>query len=416
MSEHSDILIIGGGIIGLACAHYLMKAGRQVRIIEQEKIGSGASHGNCGLIVFSSLAPLCAPGTIQHEFKRLFRGSSPLYVRPGFHKGRLVWLLRFALKCNAAHFSHAIYAKNLLLHASRLLYDELFKEEHIDGEAEKKGGLIVCKTKAAWQAYARVNEHLKPYGLDAEAYIGEALFELEPALNRNIYGAWYHNVDAQIRPELFIQEWKHLLLRNGVAIVENCRLERFGLNNGRVTSAITTKQDFSAATYVLATGAWTPRITEQLHLNLPMQPGKGYSITINPPQAGPAIPCHFDERGCVATPWRSGFRLGGTMEFSGFNKTIHSQRIQNLKKAAQEYFEEPPQLSDHEQWVGMRPMTYDDLPIIDWTPRHENIILATGHGMMGIGTAPGTGKLVADMISGSQPHIDHSPFAVKRFR
>jgi D-amino-acid dehydrogenase len=416
MSKHSDVLIIGGGIIGLSCAYYLIKAGRQVRIIEQDKIGSGASHGNCGLIVFSGLDPLCAPGTIQHEIKRLFRPSSPLYIRPGFTKGRLQWLLGFARKCNAAHFSHAMHARNHLLQYSQMLYDSLFSEENLDGEVEKKGGLLVYKSKAEWQEFAKINEHLKPFGLDAEPYLGEALFELEPALSRDVYGAWYHEVDGHLRPDKLIEEWKQLLLGKGATIIENCRLESFGFDRGRVVNAVTTAQEYSAETYVLATGAWTPHIAEQLDLNIPIQPGKGYSITMERPGICPAIPCHLQERGVVATPWESGFRLGGTMEFSGFNTVIYKQRIQNLKTAAREYLQEPLPPSDHEEWVGIRPMTNDDLPIIDRAPGQQNIVLATGHGMMGISMAPGTGKLVTEMITGSDPHIDISPFSVKRFQ
>jgi D-amino-acid dehydrogenase len=183
-----------------------------------------------------------------------------------------------------------------------------------------------------------------------------------------------------------------------------------------VVKAATTVQEYSAETYILATGAWTPRITEQLDLNIPIQPGKGYSITMERPGICPGIPCHLQERGVVATPWKSGFRLGGTIEFSGFNTIIHEQRIQNLKTASREYLQEPLQPSGHEEWVGIRPMTYDDLPIIDRAPGQQNIVLATGHGMMGISMAPGTGKLVAEMITGSDPHIDISPFSVKRFQ
>ena len=166
---------------------------------------------------------------------------------------------------------------------------------------------------------------------------------------------------------------------------------------------------------MLATGAWTPQITAQLGLNIPIQPAKGYSITMERPGICPEIHCHLQERGVVATPWKSGFRLGGTVEFSGFNKVIYEQRVNNLKIAAWEYLQEPIQPSGYEEWVGIRPMTYDDLPIIDRTPGQQHIILATGHGMMGISMAPGTGKLVAEMITESNTHIDISPFSIKRF-
>ena len=133
------------------------------------------------------------------------------------------------------------------------------------------------------------------------------------------------------------------------------------------------------------------------------------------PPNGPKIPCYFHERGVVATPWKSGFRLGGTMEFSGFNTTIHRERIRNLQIAARDYLQASPAQAMQEEWIGLRPMTCDDLPIIDRAPRHRNLILATGHGMMGMTMAPSTGRLVAEIITGSDPHIDPAPYSIKRF-
>ena len=415
MKTHSDVLIIGGGIIGLACAYYLMKAGRQVRIIEQDKIGSGASHGNCGLIYISHLTPLCSPGTIQHEIKRLFKRTSPLYVKPGFVRGRLRWLLGFALKCNADHFAHAVRAKRQMLDYSQMLYDRLYSEAHLDGDLEKKGVLLVYKSKSEWQDYEKTNAHLKTHALDAKPYVGEALFDLEPTLCRDAYGAWYHPADSHIRPDKFLDEWKQLLIRNGVAIEEACPFECFGINQGRVVNAETGAGAYTAKFYILATGAWTPQIARQFNLNIPIQPGKGYSVTMERPEICPAIPCYMHEPGVVATPWKSGYRLGGTMELSGFNTIIYEQRIQNLKTAAREYLQGSSDLPVLEEWVGLRPMTYDDLPIIDWIPGHQNIILAAGHGMMGISMAPATGKVVADLVGASDPQIDLTPYSIKRF-
>jgi D-amino-acid dehydrogenase len=415
MTRHSEVLIVGGGIVGLACAYYLMKAGRQVRIIEQNQIGSGASHGNCGLIYFSNLAPLCAPGTIKHEIARFFRRTSPLYIKPGLDPQRLKWLLAFARSCNADHFGHALRARQQILDHSRALYETLIETEHLDGDLEKKGILLVYKNRSAWQSHAATNAHLEPYGLDARPVVGDALFKLEPALRTDLYGAWYHPIDSHMRPDRFLTELKNIVIRNGALIEENCQLERFKLDNRRIIGVIAKNGEFSADSYVLSTGAWAPEITRQLGLKIPVQPGKGYSLTMAAPANGPEIPCYFHERGVVATPWKSGFRLGGTMEFSGFNDIVYQERIRNLKFAAKEYLKEPPEGNTQEEWIGLRPMTYDDLPIIDRAPHHGNLILATGHGMMGITMAPGTGQLVTELITGAEPHIDPAPYSVKRF-
>lgn len=134
------------------------------------------------------------------------------------------------------------------------------------------------------------------------------------------------------------------------------------------------------------------------------------------PKVCPQIPCYFYERSVVAIPWQSGFRLGGTMELSGFNTEMVADRVENLKLAAREYLKEPLGETVEEEWVGMRPMTYDDLPVIDRAPRHRNLFVATGHGMMGITMAPSTGKLVAEIITGKSLHLDPAPFNIKRFQ
>ena len=416
MEKHSDVLIIGGGIIGLASAYYLAKAGQKVRLLEQDRIGTGASYGNCGLIVTSHLVPLCAPGTIRQETKRWLKGQSPLYIKLALDMKRFLWLFNFARKCNAAHLTHAISAREQILTHSRVLFSKLFTEESIDCEWEEKGVLMIFKSQAAMQKYGTINPLLKPYGHDAVPLIGDELFRLEPTLRQDLYGAWLHKTDGHLRPEKLMPAWQQVLKAQGVDFEENCRLDTLVADNRHIQKAQTASGSFTADTYVLATGAWTPQLTRQLKMNLPVQPGKGYSLTMPRPAACPEIPCYFYEKSVVATPWDSGFRLGGTMEFSGFNSKIYTRRIKNLTAAAAEYLQEPLGQSAMEEWVGMRPMVYDDLPIIDRAPNHPNLVIATGHGMSGISMATSTGKLVAEIITGHKPHIDPAAFSIRRFK
>ena len=416
MNDKSDVLIIGGGIIGTACAYYLMKAGRQVRILEQNTFSEGASNGNCGLMVTSHLLPLCAPGAIRNELKRMIRRTSPLYVKPSLDFDRLRWFLNFARKCNPKHLAHAIRARERILVLSDQLYETLFSEERIECEWEKKGILMVYKTESEMEKYSRTNAYLKPYGLDAKPYTADALLNLEPALRKDVFGAWYHPHESHLRPDALLREWLQVLVRDGAVIQEDCRLITFVIEGDRLAKIVTTQGEFKADQYVLATGAWTPQIARQLKLKVPIQAGKGYSITMARPTICPKLPCYFFEKSVVATPWNSGYRLGGTMEFSGFNTEIIPERLQNLKNVAREYLQDPVGDPVLEEWVGMRPMTYDDLPIIDSAPRHRNLVVATGHGMTGVSMATATGKLVAEIITGRTPHQDPAPFSIQRFQ
>jgi D-amino-acid dehydrogenase len=415
MKQHSDVMVIGGGIIGLASAYYLAKAGKRVRLLEQDTIGAGASYGNCGLIFTSHLVPLCAPGTIRHEIKRMFRRSSALYIKLAADLERFVWFLNFARMCTAAHLAYAVKARATLLQNSKKLFHRLFTDESIDCDWEEKGVLLVFKTKSEMQKYEQTNRRLKPFGLDAVPLIGDELLRIEPALREDIYGAWFHKGDSHLRPDRLLPAWRQVLQKMGTLIEENCRVENLVTGNSRIQRAQTTNGDYSADEYVLAAGAWTPQIARRLKLNIPVQAGKGYSLTMARPPLCPKIPCYFYEKSVVATPWKSGFRLGGTMEFSGFNSDIDARRIQNLISAANEYLKEPMGKTAVEQWVGMRPMVYDDLPIIDRAPNQHNLMVATGHGMSGISMATSTGKLVAEMIIGHRPHIDPAAYRINRF-
>lgn len=413
--KNDDVLVIGGGVIGLACAHYLRQAGRAVRVIEQGVVGAGASHGNCGLVFTSDLVPLCVPGAVRQEILGVLRRTSPLSIKPTLDMGRISWLFRFAGMCRVDHVRHAIRARAAILKSSGHLFEALLGPGGLAADYETRGVLLVYRSEAAMQGYAAVNDLLRPHGVAAEALVGKALLDMEPALREDVYGAWYHRADSHVRPDKLLASWKQALARSGVVIEEECRLERFRCAAGCVEAAVTNQGERAARDFVLAAGAWSAPVAAQLGLKLPMQPGKGYSITMARPAVCPRIPCYLHERRVVATPWPSGYRLGGTMEFSGFSIALDQRRLAALTAAAGEYLRDPVGHPVFEEWTGLRPMTYDDLPVIDRAGKFQNLFLATGHGMLGVTTAPATGKLVAELICGQTPHIDPSPFSVGRF-
>lgn len=414
-SRHSDILVAGGGVIGLACAYYLARAGQSVRIIEQESMGAGASQGNCGLLFVSDLPPLCAPGAIGHELVRTLKGTSPLYIKPRPDLSLAFWLVRFAANCNRRHLNHAIKARDGILRVSGKLFNELFAEEDLACDFEQRGVIMAFTDPATLQDYEKTNRLLEPFGLAATFLDRKAIRQTEPALNERVCGGWHHRADSHLRPELLISAWTRAARERGVHIDEGCRLERFDTRKGKVTGALTSTGRFTADQFILAAGAWTPAIGRQLGVRIPVQPGKGYSITMDRPAVCPQTPCYLVERNVVVTPWQSGYRLGGTMEFSGFDDRLNERRLKNLETSAALYLKTPVGQRVTERWTGLRPMSVDDLPIIDRTPRFNNLYIATGHGMLGLSTATGTGRLITDMILGRQPPFDPLPFSIKRF-
>ena len=147
MGSNKEVIIIGGGVIGLACAHYLLDSGAGVRIIDKGVIGSGASHGNCGLLCFSDIIPLCSPGTVSHEIARTLKRTSPLYIKPSLDIKQLTWLLKFALKCTESHKLKAARGKYEILNYSMGLLDSLLSLDGMQCDFEKKGMLTVFKNK-----------------------------------------------------------------------------------------------------------------------------------------------------------------------------------------------------------------------------------------------------------------------------
>ncbi len=269
----NDVLIVGGGVIGLACAHYLARAGRGVRVIDRGRVGEGASHGNCGLVFTSDLVPLCVPGAVRKEIAGMLRGTSPLVVKPWREAGLVGWLIHFAAACRADRLQAAMRARESILGSSERLFDELFAAHGLAAEFERRGVLLVYRSEAAFNSYASTNRLLEPFGLAAAPLVGSALAGVEPALRPDLYGAWHHRSDTHLRPDTLVRSWREHLAREGVAFTEDCELTGFRTAGGRIEAVATRVGDIAAREVVLAAGAWSSRMAGWLGVRLPIQPG-----------------------------------------------------------------------------------------------------------------------------------------------
>jgi D-amino-acid dehydrogenase len=415
-STTRQVIVIGGGVIGAACAYFLMRAGWRVTLIERGELGRGSSHGNCGLVCPSHVLPLAEPGMVAKGVKSLFQRNSPFAIKPRLDPALWSWLLHFAARCNERDMIEAGRGIQPLLLSSIVLYQELVERESLDCEFETRGLLFAYRSKAGMEAYAATDRLMsKAFDCPARRYDGDALVELEPALKPGLRGGWYYHDDAHLRPDKLMKAWRSVLETQGATIRENCAFHGFRARNGKVVVADTAQGELPADVFVVAAGAWTPLLNEHLGCRLPIQPGKGYSLTMPRPAACPMIPLIFPETRVAVTPFQSGYRLGSTMEFAGYDESIRPERLQLLKDGVTDYLREPFCDPVQEQWFGWRPMTYDSVPIIDRSPRYDNVVIAAGHNMLGLSMAPATGKLVAEMVEGTSPHIDPAPYRVSRF-
>jgi D-amino-acid dehydrogenase len=410
------VIVVGGGVIGAACAYYLSKSGREVAVVERGDFGKECSHGNCGLITPSHVLPLPQPGAVAKAIKSLLNKDAPLRVKPRIDLGLWSWLWKFARRSNMADMMESARARFALLESSVALYRELMATEPLDCEWETRGLVHVYQTQAETDEFAKTDQMLREsFGLAATRYDPEALTRLEPALKPGLAGGWHYQQDAHLRPDKLMSSWRELLQSMGVAIQENAEVRAFACDGRRARAAVTADGELPADAFVVATGALTPMLRKHLGCKIPIQPGKGYSLTMPRPARCPAIPLLFPEHKVAVTPMQSGYRLGSTMEFAGYDRTLSQRRLNLLKAGARPYLHEPYAEPVEEEWYGWRPMTYDGKPIIDRSPAMDNVYIAAGHNMLGISMAPATGRLIAELLSGAEPHIDPGPYSVTRF-
>ena len=415
-AHRQHTVIIDGGIIGAFAAYYLQKAGRQVTIVGRSNFGAAASHGNCGYVSPSHVLPLCRPGQIMNGLKGLFSTQRALRIQPKLSLSFWSWMLKFASRCNERDALEAGTARHALLQSAAELYRDVIREENLQVEWTEDGLLFVFRDQHEFDHYRSIDKWLiDNFGVAAQAIEGsDALTRLEPALKPGLAGAWLYKIDAHLRPSKLMSELKRVLVERGVRIIENCEVKGFVMNGGRATAVHTSAEQIAADEFVVCTGSWTPFLNQELGCKIPIQPGKGYSITMPRPKLCPRYPMILEECHVAITPFHEGYRVGSTMEFAGYDTSLNRSRLNYLRTGAAQYLHEPTADPVEEEWYGWRPMTWDGKPYIDRSPRFSNVWIAAGHNMLGISMGTSTGKLVAEMLTGETPHIDVKPFRVGR--
>jgi D-amino-acid dehydrogenase len=415
MERRFDVIVVGGGVVGLACAYALLGRGRSVCVLEAGQLGNGASHGNCGLLTPSHALPLTRPATLWQALRCIGRQDAPLYVRPRLDLDFLLWGLRFVRNCGRKRMERALRARSALLERSLELTGEWIAAEGFDCEWQRGGLLEVYAEESALSGADRVHAILADHGVESKRLSAQETYDREPALRAGgVAGGLLHPGDAHLRPESFLAELARAVRGRGGQIQTECEVHAV-LHADSAQRMKTARGEWVSSQLVLTTGAWAPDLARGLGLRLPVQAGKGYSLTLALPEGAPQMPLLFHEANMAATPWPSGLRLGGTMELSGRNLDILPRRIDALRSGAARFLT-CDLTAAGEEWVGWRPMTPDELPLIGPVPSTDRIFVATGHGMMGVSMCAATGDLVARMLCGEDPGIDPEPYSAVRFQ
>jgi D-amino-acid dehydrogenase len=409
-----DVLVIGAGAIGLATALALVEAGRGVRVLEAGGVGAATSYGNCGTITPSHAPPLAAPGLPLQALRWMLTPDAPLYVPPRMDPALWRWFARFAGRCNKRDWWSSSRARAALLNDSRTRLEDWIARYALDCEFHADGLDYVFRDARNFERYARECESLAQLGVRAQCIDGASYASQDPAFRDGLAGAIHFPDDGHLRPDRYTAELARALRERGGVIEEQCRVDGVQpeRNGVRVQAGGITRYTRDV---VIATGPWSPQLASQLGLRLPIQAGKGYSITYSRPTLAPRRPVVLKDRWVFVTPWAQGLRIGSTMEFSGYDTQLNATRLAALERAAGEYLHEPAGAQVQERWYGWRPMTWDDLPVLGRSPRHRRVWLAAGHGMLGISMSSASGQLMADLMTGQSPAIDPHPYRVERF-
>ncbi len=401
-------------MIGLATALALVEAGRGVRVLEAKTLGAGASHGNCGTITPSHAPPLAAPGMIALGLRWMLTPDAPLYLKPRLDPALWRWLSRFAARCNVEDWRRSTRSRAAILSDSRSRLAQWVERYRLQCEFAEEGMDYVFRQQGNFDHHAAECEALRELGIASEIIGGDDYLKSEPALKAGVVGAVRFPGDARLRPDRYLAELARALRERGGAIEEHCRVE--ALQSFADGAAVRTAGGLRhAREVVVALGAWSPALLDSMGLRLPLQPGKGYSITYSRPAVVPRNAMVLKDRSVCVTTWGSGFRLGSTMEFSGYDDSLNPVRLAALERSAAEYLHQPVGATVHERWCGWRPMTWDDLPVLGRAPRCDHVWIAAGHGMLGVSMSTGSAQLMADLITGSATAIDPSPYRMERF-
>lgn len=408
-------IVIGGGIIGLSSAHYLQQSGWDVTIIDKHNFEDNASYGNAGYVCPSHFTPLASPGIVQQGLKLMWNSRSAFYVEPRLNWSLISWGMKFIKMATNAHMEKSAVSLRDIAFFSQHCYEELAKLPDFEMAYEHKGLLEYYQTEAKEEHSHHMAAEAKKLGLDAEMLTREQVQAMEPQAKLNIRGALYFKCDTHLYPQKLMQSMKALLKHNNVKMIGE-ELIGFEMQNGKVNKVKTNNHEYDTDMVVMATGAWSREVAKMIGLNLLLMPGRGYSITLENSPFKLNHPAVLQEGRVAITPMDGNkIRFGGTMEITSTIKPPRMNRVIGILEAVQQFLPEfkIPLPQQKDVWYGFRPCSADGMPYIGKVK--ENVIVATGHAMIGLSLGAGTGKLVSEIANNEKTSVDLTPYNPSRF-
>ena len=411
-----NIVIIGGGIVGLCSAYYLSKEGHQITVIDKGDITSGASFVNAGYITPSHIIPLASPGMIAKGIKMMFNSASPFYMKPRLDAEFLKWSWYFHKSSTKAKVEKAIPVIKEINLISRELFTDIRNSGDLgEFQLERKGLLMLYKTEASYLHEKEIADRASFLGLKVSELNKSELEMIEPNVNIDAEGAIHYKCDGHTTPTEIMPKMLNYLKSVGVNICINEEVLDINTGNGVIKEVITDKNNYHPDEVILAAGSWSGELSKKLNLKLSLQGGKGYRINVAR-NTGISMPAILMEAKMAVTPMNGFTRFAGTMEFSGNNNVVRKERVLAIANGAHSFY---PDLEINSAEIenaktGLRPVSPDGLPYIGKSASIKNLTIATGHAMMGWSLGPATGKLVSELICDKKTCMNIAAFSPER--
>jgi D-amino-acid dehydrogenase len=414
------VIVLGSGVIGVTSAYYLARAGHEVTVVDrQPKPALETSFANAGEVSPGYSSPWAGPGVPIKAIKWLLMKHGPLVIRPKPDPAMWIWLLKMLRNCTAARYAVNKSRMIPIAEYSRDCLRSLRSEIGIHYDERSRGTLQLFRRQAQLDGTGDDIAVLKQYGVPYEVLDREGCIAAEPALaavKEKIAGGLRLPEDETGDCHIFTQALAVEAEKLGVRFTFNVGIEGLIADASRVTGVATSAGTLEADAYIVALGSWSPRLVQPLGISLPVYPVKGYSITVPISDAkGAPESTVMDESYKVAiTRLGNRIRVGGTAEVSGYSDKLYAARRATLDHSLTDLFPRGGDLSKATFWCGLRPMTPDGPPVIGAT-RYSNLHLNTGHGTLGWTLACGSGRVLADLLSGRKPEVDVSELSLSRY-
>jgi D-amino-acid dehydrogenase len=410
--------VIGAGMVGVAAASFLQRAGHEVFIVEPGNPGEGASFGNAGCLNGSSVVPMSMPGMIRNVPGWLTDPMGPLTIRWSYLPTLAPWLIRFIRSGTPDKVRAQARALRAILGPSLPTLAPLLKNAGAQELVKNVGHLFVYRSDAQWQKESAAWALRRDNGVAWDEFDADGLRQLEPALSREfVKGVLVAENGHTVNPHRLVNTLADAFRRDGGRI-ERARVTGFELDGTRLKGIRTENGTLAADAAVVAAGAWSKPLAAELGDQIPLETERGYHLIIRDPEVAPRIPVADAAGKFVATPMETGLRVAGTVELAGLAAPPNWERSRVLLKHVHRLFPALRESYPEERlsmWMGHRPSTPDSLPVIGHARRTPDVVYAFGHGHVGMAASPMTGKLVAELVSGAPTSADVAPFSATRF-